>query len=173
MVFLIETHMIPVSTSPLLNTAPNNYKDFLPRHEKLYSILLSSNSSISSTSSSSSEDENREDVNYGQDRIPTENSNSSDSSSDKDFTESYKMLSEPHVNTRSFNHCENFNVKPVQEYFSNDKEIMFKEAQLKICDVMLMIFSYSLRFSLSYKARRDSIEMTKAFAGPKFSQWDI
>lgn len=147
----------------------------IDRRERLHSTIVSSNSSVSSTSSPSSEDDEHraEENHHYRNRRPSLYSDSSNSSSDEVSPENVEMLSEPSFSTNSFDNCKNFNVKPLQEYFSNDKEIMFKESQLRICDVMLMIFSYSVRFSLSYKARRGLIEMAKAFAGPEFSHWDI
>ena len=58
-----------------------------------------------------------------------------------------------------------FNMKNLKEYIlSNGDAIIFKEAGLKVWEVVMVILGISTRFHLSYKGRRALIEATKLSA---------
>ena len=66
-----------------------------------------------------------------------------------------------------------FDISKMKEYLLDDSRIMFPESGLKISEVILMIFGFTVRFSLSYKGRRELINLVKVLAGPKFDNWSI
>lgn len=52
------------------------------------------------------------------------------------------------------------------------QNIMFEVSGLSAADVVLMIVSYSIRFSISNTARDGLFELIKVLAGPRFKKWN-
>lgn len=51
---------------------------------------------------------------------------------------------------------------------SHIQQIMFEASDLRVADVLLMIMSYCIRYSISNAARDGLIELVKVLAGPRF-----
>jgi hypothetical protein len=99
----------------------------------------------------------KKDIDYAERNETENNSNISNNSP-----------SELYSDEDSFNFDSNF-----EQFFemSHIQQIMFEASNLRVADVLLMIMSYCIRYSISNAARDGLIELVKVLAGPRFKRW--